>query len=171
MERMTNRMPTSFAHLKTKFLAVFPYIILILGTIGILDASYLTYEKFSGAIPICGEGFDCGAVLNSQWASIGPVPLSIFGLGYYITIAVLASMLILEIKLPNWLSNLLAKIKIDTTNQLITVISSFGFAFSLYLVSLMAFVIEAWCLYCLFSAITSTLIWITTLARNYASHN
>ncbi|MBP7842566.1 hypothetical protein KA017_01025, partial [Candidatus Woesebacteria bacterium] len=57
---------------------------IIFSLVGIADASYITYEKFSGVVPDCGPGFDCGAVLNSKWSSIGPIPLSLLGLAYYL---------------------------------------------------------------------------------------
>ncbi|NCS96970.1 MAG: hypothetical protein GW762_00050, partial [Candidatus Pacebacteria bacterium] len=45
----------------------------ILPIIGIVDSSFITYEEIMGIVPPCGNGFDCGAVLTSKYAHIGPV--------------------------------------------------------------------------------------------------
>ncbi|HEX7017702.1 MAG TPA: vitamin K epoxide reductase family protein [Patescibacteria group bacterium] len=132
-------------------------LLVVLAILGIFDASYLTYEKLTGNIPPCGAGFDCGEVLSSQWASIGPIPLSMFGFFFYSSMFILAIINFLEIDLFD---------HIITTKKLLLLLGSFGFFFSLYLVSLMAFIIQAWCLYCLFSALISTSLFVTSVALN-----
>jgi uncharacterized membrane protein len=127
---------------------------IFLTVLGIADASYLTYEKFSGYIPPCGEGFDCGAVLSSPYAQIGPIPLSLLGVGYYLTALILVAGSLLEIPQLN-------------KSWLLLLLTSTGFAFSIALVGLMAFVIESWCLYCLVSAGTSTALFFLSLALQY----
>ncbi|GIK83671.1 MAG: hypothetical protein BroJett025_02930 [Patescibacteria group bacterium] len=142
----------------------------IFSIIGIADASFITYEKFAGIIPDCGPGFDCGAVLNSKWSSIGPVPLSLLGLFYYITVFALGILLVLEIEIKKPMNRFFDKIRLSQKNILRTIntaealflVTTFGFGFSIYLVVLMAFVIEAWCKYCVISAASSTLLFITS---------
>ncbi len=137
-----------------KFKVVASLLIIVLAIIGLLDAGYITYEKFQGVVPPCGVGFDCGRVLDSPWASIGPAPLSLLGLAFYTTFLCLGICHYLGIDTHHHL-------RFSLLNLLMT-LASFGFAFSLYLVSLMAFVIEAWCLYCVISAMTSAALFITT---------
>jgi uncharacterized membrane protein len=132
-----------------------------LSLLGIADASYLTYEKLSGYIPLCGQGFDCGAVLSSPYASIGPVPISALGILFYLSIFALAICYYLEVPLDKSL-----KLPWLNISWLLLGITSTGFAFSVILVGLMAFVIEAWCLYCLVSAIISTLLFIGSVLLN-----
>ena len=134
-----------------------PLLLVVLALLGIFDASYLTYEKLAGVIPSCGAGFDCGEVLNSQWASIGPIPLSALGMLYYLTVFIVAILNFLEIKILDFLI---------PTHKILLLLTSFGFLFSLVLVGLMAFVIKAWCLYCLVSAFLSTCLWITSMVLN-----
>jgi uncharacterized membrane protein len=129
-------------------------IMIFLSIVGIADSGYITYEKFSGAIPVCGEGFDCGSVLSSPYSQIGPIPLSLLGFGYYTTILLVMAGKLLEIPAVKKTWPVLA-------------LTSFGFAFSLFLIGLMAFVIEAWCLYCLISAGTSTLLFGFGIALHY----
>ena len=128
--------------------------------IGIADAGYMTYEKMQGVVPPCGSGFDCGAVLSSSYASIGPVPLSLIGLFYYATLFVLGSMLLLEIEIQNWMPKKLKPFL--NTQQLYTTFSTLGLAFSLYLVFVMAVLIKGWCLYCLISAAVSAALFIVS---------
>lgn len=141
-------------------------LMVFLSVIGIADASFLTYEKFSGNIPTCGDGFDCGTVLNSQYASIGPIPLSLFGVGYYLTVLLLVISMYLEFPIAAMVR--LPKVK---TQWLLMACTSFGFAFSLVLVGVMAFVIKAWCLFCLVSAATSTLLFICSLSLFSSDHH
>lgn len=139
---------------------------IIFSIIGIVDSGYLTYEKIIGSEVICGSGFDCGKVLSSSWASIGPIPLSAFGLLFYTTMFIFSLLHFLEIDLKKYLEKIsffkvtfLTKIKAD---EILAILSCFGFIFSFYLVVLMAFVIKAWCLFCLVSAATSTTLFFLT---------
>jgi uncharacterized membrane protein len=150
--------------------------------IGILDAGYITYEELSGVIPACGAGFDCGKVLNSPWSHIGPVPLAALGLVYYLIIFALAASQILELPAATfkpvtaeiskygkkYLSKkVLAFIDTHPLLSAIFLISCFGLAFSAFLIFLMGVIIKAWCLYCLISAITSCLLFVTTSSLVY----
>lgn len=130
---------------------VSPLLLVFLSIIGLADAGYITYEKVTGVIPVCGSGFDCGTVLASPYSQIGPVPISVLGILFYLSVFILSSGLFLGI----------SPFKINLS-WLLKMLSGFGFAFSLILIALMAFVIEAWCLYCLISAATSTLIFLTS---------
>ncbi len=143
---------------------------IIFSIVGIADSSFITYEKFAGIIPDCGPGFDCGAVLNSKWSSIGPIPLSLLGLLYYFTVFSLGFLLVAEFEIQKPLGTLFDKLKLSqknilrniTTAEALFLVTTFGFGFSIYLVTLMAFVIGAWCKYCVISAAASTLLFITS---------
>lgn len=143
---------------------------IVLSVVGIADAAYLTYEKYTGATVACGGGFDCGTVLSSQWASLGPVPISVLGLLYYISIFVFSILHFLEIDLTTITRRVVKTLKLSQLRpvcwtmpaEFILVLSTLGFLFSLALVFLMAFVIKAWCLFCLLSAATSTLLFINS---------
>ncbi len=146
-------------------------LLVILPLIGIADASYLTYEKLSGTIPACGEGFDCGKVLTSEWSSIGPVPLSVFGLLFYATVLILGSAHLLELDLfgskkaakEQQKPSVLHSWRLLTPIQALLLVSTFGAVFSAYLVFIMGVVIQGWCLYCLISAAVSVTIFLVTL--------
>lgn len=150
-----------------KFLSL---VLVILSLIGIMDASYITYEKLSGQIPPCGAGFDCGGVLESPWAYIGPIPLSVFGLFYYVLVFSIASLHFLDVDIQMLITSWTKSVAFSfPAHQLLLYLTTFGFFFSLYLLSLMAFVIQAWCLYCLISAAVCISLFVTSLILNKVS--
>lgn len=115
---------------------------------GLADSSWITYEKFAGITPSCylTSIFDCGQVLSSRWANIGPFPLSLFGMGFYLTVFLVAAALLVLPKPHPWLRP-----------SLLT-LAALGFVFSLYLTAVQAFLIQAFCFFCVLSAISSTTI-------------
>lgn len=127
-------------------------LVVVLSLVGISDAGYITYEEFSGIIPPCSNGFQCEKVLTSQWAHIGPIPLSLLGLGYYATVFTIGVLLYLGVKkipvplpiISDW-----------PLEYFLLLLTSSGALFSLYLIFLMGVVIQGWCFYCLISATTS----------------
>lgn len=141
-------------------------LIVFLSILGIADAGYLTYEKLSGSVPVCGPGFDCGTVLNSPYANIGPVPLSVLGLLYYATIFSFALMHYLAVDLKKLNQTLRLPYNFSPLHFL-QVFSTFGALFSVYLVILMGVIIAAWCQFCLYSAIISALIWLIVVAYTH----
>ncbi|NCO12570.1 MAG: dihydroorotate dehydrogenase (quinone) [Candidatus Pacebacteria bacterium CG_4_10_14_3_um_filter_34_15] len=135
-------------------------LLIVLSIIGIADSSYITYEKIAGYTPDCGAGFDCGTVLNSEWSSIGPIPLSLLGFVFYLTVFILSILNCLDFDLKKYLKN--GFLKLTTIQELILAATIFGALFSGYLVFIMAFVIHAWCKYCLISAFTSLSLFIVS---------
>lgn len=131
--------------MKTSF--VLPLVVLSL--LGILDASYLTYNKLNNIVPPCSGGFACETVLNSPWANVGPVPLSALGLFYYTFLFVIACATMLDHKVR------IGKLK---NEDILLTVGTIGGGFSLYLVFIMGVMIKGWCLYCLISALLCALI-------------
>lgn len=134
-------------------------LIVVLSIVGIADAGYITYEEIQGVVPPCGPGFDCGAVLNSPYAHIGPVPLSALGLLYYTTILVLGFLHVSEVQIGKIFGKNTLFSQLTTLDELV-LLSTAGLLFSGYLVFLMAVIIGAWCKFCLISAGTSTLLFV-----------
>lgn len=118
--------------------------VLIVSVAGFLDAAYLTVEHYSGTIPPCSVVEGCETVLTSTWATVAGIPVALAGALYYLLIFVLSV------------------IYLDTRSRSIgswaLKLTPLGFIASLWFLYLQAFVIEAFCLYCLGSAITSTLL-------------
>jgi len=114
--------------------------------IGFLDATYLTAKHYLGEIPPCGLTSGCESVLTSQYATIFNIPVALGGAFYYLLIFVL---LIAYLDTKN--------------NRFMSVIPSItviGLLASAWFMYLQFFVIKALCLYCLVSALTSTILFL-----------
>lgn len=121
------------------------YVILIL--IGLTDAAYLSALHFYQAEPGCSLITGCDAVLSSEYAVILGIPLAYGGFAYYLTL--LAGVLIYY------------QYEIKKALQVLFFVNLLGFLFSLWLIYIQAFVLEAFCQYCLLSALTTTLALVT----------
>lgn len=133
-------------------------ILLIFATIGLIDASYLTYEHYSGIIPPCSTNLlflDCGKVLTSVYSTIGTIPLSLLGLIHYFVLVFL--ILVNILKKGKWYSIVLIQ-------------TSIGFLVSLYLIYLQIFVIHSFCFYCMISAVNSIILLSLAMFFNKKSH-
>lgn len=131
--------------------------LLILAIIGLIDASYLTYEHFSGIIPPCSTNLlflDCGKVLTSSYSMIGNIPLSLLGMIHYFVLFFLIMMNI--IKKGKWYT-------------LVVIQAGIGLLVSLYLIYLQVFTIHSFCFYCMISAINSIVLFIIALVFNKKS--
>lgn len=137
---------------------ILKYLLVALTIIGIADASYITYQKSIGLIPPCLPGFACEKVLSSPWANIGPIPLAGLGVVYYTLVLVLVVIIVLEIDVLK--HSTLARRRRISILDLLQLLTTFGFLFSLYLVFIMAVLIQGWCTYCIVSAITCALLFL-----------
>jgi uncharacterized membrane protein len=63
-------------------------IALIVSVLGLADAAYLTYQHFSEATSFvgCSENgaINCRAVTTSAWSHLGPFPVSVLGLAFFV---------------------------------------------------------------------------------------
>jgi protein-disulfide isomerase/uncharacterized membrane protein len=124
-------------------------VILILASLGILDAGYLSYVHLLGG-QSCGQWLGCSYVLSSPNSRIFGVPLSTLGLGVYLCMAFLATRARDTQKMADavrWI------FYITLTGNLLTV----------YLIYLQASVIQHWCPFCLLSMILMFSIFVLTL--------
>ena len=125
------------------------YTIFIVALGGFLDAAYLTMQHYGKMIPPCQPPWDCEAVLTSAYATIQGIPISLFGMLYYITAAVLAMVIVMKGK--------------SLATTLLTVLIGSAFVVTVILLGLQQFVIGAYCLYCLVSAVITTVLFILLL--------
>lgn len=112
-------------------------LIAVIALIGLVDASYLTVMHLTGEDVACGPSGGCSAVLSSAYASIGAIPTAAFGdLAYFamFSFAVLAAFGYSRLRVPMMLLALVMLLA------------------SLMLLYLQAFVLHAFCPYCLLSA-------------------
>ena len=127
-------------------------VIAVLALGGFFVALYLFAHNLGLTGPIvCGVG-DCATVQSSEYAMIGPVPVSAIGLFGYVVLLVLAFVGIQPGRRDS-----------KMIGGLLLAGSAGGTLFSAYLTYLEAAVIHAWCQYCVASAIIITLIFFASL--------
>ena len=134
----------------------------MIGAIALMGAfgtAYLTVVKFMGGSAACPTA-GCDRVLTSDYAVIFGVPLTIFGCLGYLGMATLA-LGPLAIN-PDKQKELRRKLE-DLTWPLLFMGATALVIFSGYLMYLLAFVINAACLYCITSAIFAVSMFVLTL--------
>lgn len=119
---------------------------LLIATIGFADATYLTVKHYTGSPITCSIVHGCDIVTSSPYSELFGIPVALFGALYYLTI-ILLSVAFFDKKRPKFLA-LLSKLTL------------LGLLAAIYFVSLQAFVLHAYCLYCLGSALSSTILCI-----------
>ncbi len=126
---------------------------------GALETAYLTVAKLTAGSVACPTG-GCDKVLNSPYATVFGLPLSLFGFLAYLSIAILA----LAPKAVNPGTNKGQHSKLEnTTWQILFVLTSAAVIFSGYLMYLMAFEIRELCIYCISSALFSLSLFVLVL--------
>ena len=119
--------------------------------IGLVDSIYLTIEHLSGRSVQCTIVKGCSEVLSSPYASIRGVPLALLGAIAYFTVFSLAT---------------LAAFGYKSMARLLPIVVGIMFLTTLWLFYLQAFVIKAFCQFCLLSAlVTLVLTILVVLAR------
>jgi uncharacterized membrane protein len=98
---------------------------------GLGVAGYLTYVHYRPAALLCTAGGGCETVQESDYAELLGIPVALLGLVGYVTV--------------------LALVVWDTAlaRTLTAAIALTAAGFAVYLIVLQAFVIDAWCVWCL----------------------
>lgn len=121
----------------------------LLALLGLGVASYLAYVELTHVEAVCGPVGECNIVQSSPYAQLFGVPIATWGLLNYLAILTLwTGQKFLSGKTAAWCSLGLVLLVV------------FGTMFSIYLTLLELFAIEAICLWCLSSAVITTLIMI-----------
>ncbi len=122
---------------------------IVLATIGLGVASYLTYIHYAGIKPLCGRnGGGCEIVQTSEYSKLAGVPVALIGLLGYI--AILGSLLAPE----------------NETSRFATVaFTLIGFGFSCYLTYRELFSIHHICEWCVSSAVIVTILMCLSVWR------
>jgi uncharacterized membrane protein len=133
--------------------------IAVLALIGVMVSAYLSLYKF-GVLGVleCSLG-GCVTVQGSPYAWFPPrtivdssPPVAVWGMGAYLTLLAIA---LVGVQ-PRWLTARWVALSLFT-------ISGLGVLFSAWLTYLEAFVINAWCQWCVVSAILITLIFLLSI--------
>jgi uncharacterized membrane protein len=120
----------------------------LLALFGFADAIYLTIEHVTGQSVRCTIIAGCSEVLSSSYAVVAGVPLALIGAAAYFSAFSLAT---------------LAAFGYRVAASLLTPLSFAMFLVSLWLIYLQAFVIRAFCQFCLFSALITLLFFVAVL--------
>ena len=122
----------------------------VIALFGLADGIYLTVEHLTGHTAECIASSGCQDVLGSKYAAIGPVPLAGLGALAYFTAFSAA---------------ILAAFGYRKCGSFLTLVTGMMFGVTLWLLYLQAFVLHAFCDYCLFSAGVTTVLAGIVIAR------
>lgn len=125
--------------------------------VGLIIAGYLSYLKLAAAPAVCVEAgpFNCNVVLNSQYSELAGLPIAWLGFGVY---ALIGLVMLLEGKLA----------LLEQYGSLIIFgVALFAWLFSMWLVYVQFFLLEALCPWCLSHEANFTLLFLTIAYRIY----
>ena len=130
----------------------FAFAAVVFALAGLADAVYLTVHHFTNEKVPCSLITGCEQVLSSEYAEIFGIPTAAFGaVAYFLAFcfALLAAF---------------GNRKMWFFYGLLTIVM---FLFTCYLVYLQGIVIEAFCQFCLLSALTTTVLFIIALVSKF----
>jgi uncharacterized membrane protein len=127
---------------------IFPVFAVLLSLVGLADSVYLTVNHYSGVPVPCDLVTGCEKVLSSEYSVIFGIPISALGAISYFSTFSLATFAFNQNPVA-W--------------RLFSVLAMVMAGFSLWLIYLQAFVLGAFCQFCLVSAGSSILLFLTAL--------
>jgi uncharacterized membrane protein len=118
-----------------------------LAVVGLAVSGYLTVTHYAGADPWCTALSDCETVQSSDFATVAGVPVALLGLLGY--------------------AGILVSLLVRTEHGVLATafLAFVGFGYSVYLTSVEAFRLEAWCQWCVVSALLMTAIAVLAALR------
>jgi uncharacterized membrane protein len=137
MAKKRRKPQTTATQTKARLPVILYSVAAVLTLVGLADATYLTASHFSGETVTCVGTMGCSDVLSSAYAKIGPVPLAAFGVLAYFTAFSAA---------------VLAAFRFPRARGVLMVAVGAMFLASLWLLYVQAFILHAFCSYCLLSA-------------------
>jgi len=121
---------------------------------GFVLSLYIRHMKRSDKSQVCLPGSDCKRVITSEYSQFFGIPLEIMGMLYYGIVFFTYAALILY---PNFVYEEIVFGAMALT--------SIAFLFSIYLVFIQAFALKQWCMWCLLSAVFSSIIFIVSFGK------
>src|SRR5437868_15464884 len=104
---------------------------------GLADATYLTVLALTGEAAACGGQAGCQEVLGSAYARVAGIPVAVFGVAGYFTAFAFATF---------------AAFNYARARTFFALLVGVLFAATLWLLYVQAFLLHAFCRFCLFSA-------------------
>ena len=115
--------------------------IALLAFTGMVDALYLSIKRNAGPIP-CHITHGCTDVLTSKYSEAAGIPLSWFGLAFYFVIFSMVVIRLFEDR----------EHPLNRLSAVIFYLAGAALIISAFLVGIQAFILKAFCEYCLLSA-------------------
>jgi uncharacterized membrane protein len=127
----------------SRFRTIIYIVAAIVSLAGLADATYLTVQALTGETLGCGGSPDCFKVLGSAYARVAGIPLASFGVLAYFSVFTFATFALF-----------------GYARARIFLILTVGAMFlgTLWFLYVQAFLLHAYCRYCLFSAATTFLL-------------
>ena len=125
------------------------YIFILLPSIGFVDSVYLTVSRFQNFSLPCTIFHGCDIVTKSTYSTIGPIPVALLGAIYYLVLLIIA---IYAVESSS-----------DNIFYLFGKITWIGLIFSAWFMFVQAFILRAYCTYCIVSAIDCAILFVLAL--------
>ncbi len=119
------------------------WILAVIALVGLTDATFLTVAHLAGDDAVCGSRVGCSTVLGSAYATMWGIPTATFGAVAYFVVFSLAVLV----------ASGYARLR-----RFLILVVSMMFLASLYFLYLQAFVLHAFCPFCLLSAALTFLL-------------
>ncbi|MEX0909711.1 MAG: vitamin K epoxide reductase family protein [Candidatus Paceibacterota bacterium] len=129
--------------------SLFPFLLVLVAFLGVLDTTYLSVSELKGTSLLCGEALDCDGVTSSEYSRIMGIPVAYLGFLFYSTFF--------------FISLTIATFKKRFLVLPLFLLSIAGFGASVWFVFAQLVLLRSVCIYCMFSAITSTTLFFLTL--------
>jgi len=127
----------------SRFRSILFTAVAIVAMVGLADATYLTVQALTGETLSCGGSPDCFRVLGSSYAKLGGMPVAMLGALAYFTVFTFATF---------------AAFGYARAPKFLVLTAGAMFLMTLWLLYVQAFLLHAYCRYCLFSAAITFLI-------------
>jgi uncharacterized membrane protein len=126
-----------------RFQIILSTIAAVISLAGLADATYLTVTHLTGDDLVCGSSWGCSAVLGSVYASVAGIPTAAFGaLAYFVAFS----------------SATLAAFGYARARTVFLLVVMAMFGATLWLLYVQAFILHAFCPFCLLSAALTFLL-------------
>ena len=127
----------------SRFRTILYTAVAVVAIAGLADATYLTVQALTGETLSCGGSPDCFRVLGSPYAKLDGIPVAMLGTLAYFTVFTLATF---------------AAFGYARAPKFLVLTAGAMFLGTLWFLYVQAFLLHAYCRYCLFSAAITFLI-------------
>jgi len=127
----------------SRFRTIIFVVAAVVSLAGLADATYLSVQALTGETLACGGSPDCSRVLGSAYARVGGIPVALFGALAYFCVFSFATFAAFGYR--------------RARAFLITTVGAMFLA-TLWFLYVQAFLLHAYCRYCLFSAAITFLL-------------